>query len=121
VLVLLGIAAGGKARAWEDHATMPQERSEVAAAASGGEIVVAGGFVADGNNSARADAYSVANDSWRQLPDLPLSVDHAAGASAGGRVYVIGGYGADRKPLRTVFVLRGGSWRRLPLMPDGRA
>ena len=39
----------------------------------------------------------------------------------GGRIYVAGGYGPDRKPLRAAFVLDGGAWRRLPLMPDGRA
>ena len=62
------------------------------------EIVVAGGFVAGGGNSARVDAYSVKDDGWRRLPDLPVSVDHAAAASANGRVYVVGGYGGDRLP-----------------------
>jgi N-acetylneuraminic acid mutarotase len=100
---------------------MPDKRSEVAAAFAAGEIVVAGGFSGGGTNSARVDAYSVSNDSWRRLPDLPVPVDHAAAASSSGRVYVIGGYGADRVPLRTVFVLDGGTWRRVASLPDGRA
>ena len=100
---------------------MPEQRSEVAAAAVGGEIVVVGGFVADGSNSAHADAYSPAANRWRHLSDLPMSVDHAAAASANGRMYVIGGYGADRKPLRSVFVLEDGRWREIAALPDGRA
>jgi N-acetylneuraminic acid mutarotase len=87
-----------------------------------GEIVVAGGFVASGGNSDRVDAYSVARNTWRRLPDLPLSVDHAAAASANGNVYVVGGYGGDRAPLDTVFALGPDeSWRQLAKMPDARA
>ena len=80
-----------------------------------------GGFTADGGNSARVDAYSIANNRWRRLPDLPVAVDHAAAASANGRVYIVGGYGGDRAPLDTAFVLEDGSWRRLAPLPDGRA
>jgi N-acetylneuraminic acid mutarotase len=100
---------------------MPQARSEVAAARAGGEIVVIGGFVRDGSNSARVDAYSLSSDRWRRLPDLPVAVDHAAAAAVNGRVYLIGGYGADRLPRRSVFVLAGGSWRQIAPLPDGRA
>ena len=71
VLAVLGIAAGGRASAWEQHTPLPDPRSEVAAATVGGDIVVVGGFIADGNNSSRVDAYSVADDRWRRLPDLP--------------------------------------------------
>lgn len=107
---------------WQSHAPLPEPRTEVAAAVARGEIVVVGGFVASGANSARADAYSVARNSWRRLPDLPLSVDHAAAASANSNVYVVGGYGGDRNPLRTVFALGAdGVWRELAPMPDGRA
>ena len=118
---LLGIAAGGRASAWQQHAALPEPRSEVAAAAAGGEIVVVGGFVESGANSSRVDAYSVEYDSWRRLPDLPITVDHASAAGVDGRVYVAGGYGADRRPSRSVFVLDGGAWRRLAALPDGRA
>ena len=120
-LALAGLAAGGSAAGWERHSPMPEPRSEVAAASTAGELVVAGGFIADGHNSARADAYWPAGDRWRRLADLPASLDHAAGASANGRMYVIGGYGADRKPQRSVFVLEGGRWLGLAPMPDGRA
>ena len=40
---LLGVAArGGAAVGWQRHAAMPEERSEVAAAAVEGELVVVG-------------------------------------------------------------------------------
>jgi secreted trypsin-like serine protease len=107
---------------WERHASAPEPRTEVAAAFARGEIVVAGGFTADGGNSPRVDVYSIAADRWRRAADLPVSVDHAAAASANGTVYVIGGYGGDRNPLRTVFALGpDGEWRRLAQLPDARA
>ena len=119
-LPLTGTAAAGGG--WQRHAPLPAPRTEVAAGVARGEIVVVGGFTADGGNSARVDAYSIEQGSWRRLPDLPLSVDHAAAASANGRVYVVGGYGGDRAPLNTVFVLGPDeTWRRLAQLPEARA
>ena len=106
---------------WQSHPPLPEPRTEVAAAVARGEIVVVGGFTADGGNSARVDAYSIAGNRWRRLPDLPVAVDHAAAASANGRVYVVGGYGRDRAPLDAAFVLENGAWRRLAPLPDARA
>ena len=106
---------------WQSHAPLPEPRTEVVAGVARGEIVAVGGFTADGGNSARVDAYSIANNRWRRLPDLPVAVDHAAAASANGRVYIVGGYGGDRAPLNTAFVLENGTWRRLAPLPDSRA
>jgi non-specific serine/threonine protein kinase len=114
---LAAAAPGG----WQTHAALPEPRTEVAAAVVRGEIVVVGGFVGDGSNSARVDGYSIASDRWRRLPDLPVAVDHAAAASANGAVYVVGGYGTDRRPLKTAFVLEQGRWRALAPLPDARA
>ena len=99
------LAAAAAPAPWQAHAPLPEPRTEVAAGVAGGEIVVVGGFTADGGNSARTDAYSIARNTWRRLPDLPVAVDHAASASANGSVYVVGGYGGDRNPLATAFVL----------------
>jgi non-specific serine/threonine protein kinase len=93
----------------------------VAAAPLGGRIVVVGGFLANGGNSRRVDAYDPDADSWARLPDLPVSVDHAAAASWRGRLVVVGGYGADRQPLRAAFLYDGRRWRRLPPPPEERA
>ena len=117
---LLGLGAGGAVPSWQSHSALPEPRTEVAAAVAAGEIVTVGGLVESGGNTARTDAYSIAADRWRRLPDLPVAVDHAAAASANGRVYVVGGYGGDRLPLRSVFVLERGSWRELARLPDAR-
>jgi N-acetylneuraminic acid mutarotase len=93
----------------------------VAAAVLGSEIAVVGGFTADGAASTRADAYSLARDSWRRLADLPVGVHHAMAVGAAGKLYVLGGYTATGLPLRTVFVLGRGRWRALPRMPYPRA
>jgi N-acetylneuraminic acid mutarotase len=122
LLVALAGPPGAAAADWVKHTAMPDARGEVAAATAGnGEIVVVGGFVPAGGNSARADVYSTRDDSWRRLPDLPVPVDHASAAGMNGRVYVVGGYDTDRAARRTAFVLEDGAWRRLPDMPDGRA
>jgi N-acetylneuraminic acid mutarotase len=114
-------SSGGAPREWQDRAPLAVPRTEVAAAVAGNEIVVVGGFTADGGASARADAYSVARDSWRRLPDLPIGVHHAMAVGAGGRAYVLGGYESRGVPLRTAFVLERGRWRALPGMPFARA
>ena len=115
----LGAASAGArgAAVWKRGAPLPVPRSEVAAATFGKELVIAGGFLADGLSSRRVDAYSPARNRWRRLPDLPAAVNHAMAASDGRRLYVAGGYGA---PTRA-FVLDRGRWRRLPDLPEPRA
>jgi N-acetylneuraminic acid mutarotase len=113
--------AAAAAPGWRSAAALPVPRTEVAAARLGSEVAVVGGFLLDGSNTGRADAYVPARNRWRRLPDLPVSVDHAAAASGPGVVYVAGGYGSDRRPLRTAFAFQRGRWRRLPTMPLARA
>ena len=124
-LVLVLLAVGGLAAAapaqWQSRAPMPLPRTEVVAAALGSEIVVLGGFTADGGASERADAYSPARDRWRRLPDLPVGVHHAMAAAAAGKVYAFGGYNVRGVPLRNAYVLERGRWRALPRMPYARA
>ena len=119
----LGLVHGarGATLQWETHAPLPVPRSEVAAARVGDEIVVLGGFLADGGTSNRVDAYSPARDAWRRLQDLPVAVNHAMAVGAGGRLYAFGGYTADGVPLRSAHVLQGARWRALPRMPFPRA
>jgi N-acetylneuraminic acid mutarotase len=107
--------------AWVAGAPLAEPRTEVAAAALSGRIVVVGGLLASGANSRRVDAYDPRADRWSRLPDLPVSVDHAAAASWRGRMVVVGGYGADRQPLRTAFLFDGKRWRKLPAPPEERA
>jgi N-acetylneuraminic acid mutarotase len=118
---LKSVAAVTAAAAWMAGSPLPEPRTEVAAATLGGRIVAVGGFLANGANSRRADAYDPRGDTWTRLPDLPESVDHAAAASWRGRLIVVGGYDADRQPLRAAFLYDGTHWRRLPAPPEERA
>jgi non-specific serine/threonine protein kinase len=118
------LAAGGGGGDWRSGAPLPLPRTEVAAATVAGEIVVAGGFLADGSSSRRADAYSADRDRWRRLPDLPLAVNHAMAAAYRGRAYVLGGYAGQLgagSAVRAAYVLDRGRWRALPRMPEARA
>ena len=82
LVLSVSVTATAATGPWERHAPLPEPRTEVAAAVARGEIVAVGGFTANGGNSARADAYSIAANRWRRLDDLPLALDHAAAASA---------------------------------------
>lgn len=124
LLVPLATGASGGGGGWQRAAPVPEPRTEVAATAASGEIVVVGGFLADGSSSKRADAYSPQRDRWRRRPDLPLAVNHAMAAAYRGRAYVLGGYagaiGAGNA-VRAAYVLERGRWRALPRMPERRA
>ena len=123
LLVALALTTAGSAATsdWEQRASLPVPRTEVAAAVVGNEIAVVGGFNADGSHSARADAYSPSLDRWRRLPDLPASAHHAMAVGHSGRLYVLGGYGHTGSPLRTAYVFENGAWRALPRLPFARA
>jgi N-acetylneuraminic acid mutarotase len=120
-VLVTSASAAAQAPEWRRAATMPVPRGEVAATVVAGEIVVVGGFLASGQNSARVDAYSPRTGRWRRLPDLPASVDHAMAAAYRGRLYVVGGYGVARERRASVYVLERGRWRLLTPMPEGRA
>ncbi len=132
VLVALALAAGcdGGTRiedgpaglAWETLAPMAVPRTEVAAAAAGGTIVVAGGFDAGGATVDIVELYDVDADEWSEGPPLPAAVDHAMAASDGETVYVFGGYDSDRNPTAGAFAFRDGEWDVLEdPMPEARA
>jgi Kelch motif len=112
-------ATGGDL-AWRRLAPAPSERTEVAAAAAGGRIYVAGGYAPDGATVAAVEVYDTATDAWAAGPDLPVAVNHAMAATLDGAVYVAGGYGGDR-PSPQVVRLDGGRWRPLAPLPEGRA
>jgi N-acetylneuraminic acid mutarotase len=100
------------------------ERTEVAAAAAGNRIYVAGGFVEGGASVPTVEVYDVAGRQFTKGPDLPISVNHAMAAAEGDTVYVFGGYtGALTDPSNRAFALRPGSvrWEELPRMPEPRA
>jgi N-acetylneuraminic acid mutarotase len=117
LLVGGGATAAASTPKWRTAAPLPVARTEVAAARLGNELVVTGGFLANGDSTARVDAYAPRTNRWRRLPDLPAAVNHATAASADGRLYVAGGYGAERR----LFVFARGRWRELANLPAPRA
>ena len=120
-VALLALAlAGGAHAAWVERAPLPVPRSETAATAVGGRIVVAGGYTADGRTSRRVDAYDPVRNRWTQLPDLPFGVNHPATASWRGEMFVIGGYRANGRQTRAFFILRHSHWIFGRSLPVGR-
>jgi hypothetical protein len=119
--VLLGGGASAASPRWRTAAPVPVARTEVASALFGREIAVVGGYLANGQNTGRADAYSPARNRWRRLPDLPARVDHAMAAGRGTELYVVGGYAPGGLALPSAFVLRDGRWSVLTPMPAPRA
>ena len=89
------------APAWQAEPPLPVPRTEVAAAVSGHEILVAGGYVEDGSTTARTDLYDPSRKAWRQGPDLPEPLNHAAAATLRGAAVVVGGYGAAAATVAT--------------------
>ena len=106
---------------WQRGEALPLPRTEVAAARSGTELVVVGGYLPWGDTSAQADAYTPATRRWRRLPDLPVAVNHAMSATWRGKAVVVGGYAARNAPSDRAFVLENGRWRELARLPAGRA
>jgi hypothetical protein len=104
---------------WESLAPMPTPRTEVAAAAVGDRVVVAGGF-APGATVATVEIYDVAADGWTTGPDLPVAVNHAMAASLDGEAYVFGGTDGGGEITDGAFVLHDGAWEALPPMPEPR-
>src|SRR5918996_2863715 len=128
VLVLALVACNAEAETpvprvtdleWETLAPMPTPRTEVAAAAVGGRIVVVGGFAPAGTVGT-TEVYDVATDAWSAGPDLPVAVNHAMATSFGDEVYVFGGTLGDGAISDSAFVLSDGAWDPLPLMPEPR-
>jgi N-acetylneuraminic acid mutarotase len=124
VLAAVAVCAPGAASnrlslgsGWRTAAPLPQARTEVAGARLGDELVVIGGYLADGSSTGRVDAYSPRTNRWRRLPNLPARVNHAMATGAAGRLYVVGGYGAERR----AYVFTRGRWRRLRDLPAPRA
>lgn len=115
---LVGVAAALVGN-WESGPPLPVARTEVAGAVVRGEIYIVGGYLANGQSSARVDVYRPATRRWRRAPDLPVAVNHAMAAAYRGRLYVIGGH-SDRGTLRATYVLAGGRWRSLRPLPASR-
>ncbi len=112
--------------AWQNRATAPTARQEVASAVADGRVWVIGGLTAAGA-SALVESYDPATDRWAPGPSLPVALHHAAATAYRGEIVVMGGFVAagglyDRASDR-VLALRAGAWVDLPRLrrPRGAA
>lgn len=115
---------GLPASSWSRRAGAPLPLTEVAAAAFGGQLWVAGGYAADGTPVPDVQVYDPAVDYWSAGPPLPEPVHHAALVSTGDRLYLLGGYlEPDGTPTAAVRVLdpAAGTWQDAPPLPEPRA
>jgi non-specific serine/threonine protein kinase len=109
--------AGG----WQRLAPALSQRTEVAAAAADGHIVVVGGYRSDGATVSTVEVFDIPSGHWARGPDLPVPVNHAMAAAVDGRVYVFGGYLSTNRPTDVAFTLDGVHWRRIAPLPQPRA
>jgi N-acetylneuraminic acid mutarotase len=97
--------------------SLPAAIEESAAAATGGDLYVMGGFDAVGNSL--RTVYVFNGTSWGTGPRLPIGLDHASAATLDGHVYLAGGHSFGRDSAR-VFRLDGASWIEVAAMHHAR-
>lgn len=111
--------------AWEVLEDAPFARLEMAVAAHGGRIWLAGGLSPLGDALAEVEIFDPATGEWSEGPSLPTGVHHAALVSDGERLLFIGGYiGADFSRLTDLVLVLGDGdteWREGPALPEARA
>ncbi|HJP17906.1 MAG TPA: kelch repeat-containing protein [Nitrospinota bacterium] len=92
ILVTYTTASGQSLGSWTIKAPAPTKRTEVAVAAIGKKIYVAGGFGRLGVTS-RVEEYDTTTDSWRELSPMPKRLHHAGIGVVNGKLYIVGGFG----------------------------
>src|SRR5918992_3223639 len=100
-------ASAGSETAWELLDDAPFARLEMAIAAHGGRIWLAGGLSPLGEALTEVDIFDPSTGEWSGGPSLPTAVHHAALVSDGDRLLLIGGsLGSDfSRPSDLAFVL----------------
>lgn len=110
--------------AWEALESAPFARLEMAVAAHGGRIWLAGGLSPLGEALTDVEIFDPASGQWSDGPSLPSSVHHAALVSDGERLLLMGGYlgSAFNRPSELVLTLADGDdqWQEGPALPDPR-
>src|SRR5262245_55211059 len=103
---------------WSTGASMPSERTEVAAAELAGKIYVVGGL----GGQRELEVYDPAADTWSRKAAFPRAVHHAAAVGLNGKLYVIGGYVHDWAPTNAAFEYdpEKDAWRMIGVLPAPR-
>ena len=108
---------------WVRASDMPEKRGEVASAAVGREVVIAGGLSGFGTTSDEVTVFNLDTDAWRGVQALPAPRHHAAASAHGEYVYVSGGAqtATDWTPQTNLWRGRPGQgWKAMAPMPEGR-
>lgn len=117
-----GVVAG-----WTRGPDAPVALSEVAAAAHGGRIWVAGGLIGDGRAVDRVTVLDPTSGTWSDGPVLPDRVHHSSLVSDGNALWLLGGYVGNTfdRPTDAVWRLdtstAGATWSPGPPLPQPRA
>lgn len=103
----------------------PQALTEVAGAAFGGALWVAGGFDDSGVPVVSVQIYDPTFGQWQPGPALPEAVHHASLVAGDDSLYLIGGYTSADFSAPTAAVRRfdqaTGAWEDSPALPEPRA
>jgi len=111
---------------WRKLPPMPTGRQNMVGTVLDGNVWVLGGLAAGSKGSPRVEAYDPVVNGWKSGPDLPARLHHEMAVTYKDQVVVMGGWipaGSDpsAKVSDQVFVLRGGTWERLPSLNRPRA
>jgi len=116
---------GSDAPGWTTRASLPWAAQEIYAAASGDQIVVAGGLVGRGREPLhiedRVGFYNPATDSWYEDEPLPAPRHHPMVVTANGALIIAGGYGrsdaGDWTAMTDVWIADGWIWSAVAPLP----
>jgi non-specific serine/threonine protein kinase len=108
---------------WTRRAPAPLALTEVAAAAHGERIWVAGGLDAGGQAVDRVGIFDPSADTWIAGPTLPEPIHHSALVSDGDALWLIGGYVGSgfNEPTDAVLQLQADAWVEHFPLPEPRA
>ncbi|MEF2278526.1 NPCBM/NEW2 domain-containing protein [Deinococcus sp. YIM 134068] len=106
---------------WQERAGARVAVSEAQGAAVNGRLYIFGGFDKDLQTTARAQAYTLATNSWAAVQDMPQQITHGAVAADGGTIYMAGGFVGRHPGPQTANVWKysvaQGTWSAGPPLP----
>jgi N-acetylneuraminic acid mutarotase len=113
-------------RGWLEGVSIPTPRSEVKAAALGGQMYVAGGLLSRFEPSDAFYRYDVEAETWHEAASLPVALHHVGLAALDGKVYLAGGYSAESNwnvevVGAWVYDAESDSWSSMADLPTPRA
>lgn len=121
-VLVLAVVAPNDLGGWSTGPPLPTARSEVAVAAIGSRLYVAGGF-ARGGDQRLVEELDVDSGRWHARASLPHGMNHVGLASFDGKLYAFGGFSAETgAPSADALVYDPATdkWRALAPVPSAR-